>query len=470
MKSSIIITRRLLKQLLLLFALLVPKFASAYDFMVDGLCYNKNSDGTSVTVTYMYNPGTSYPNLIELTIPSSVTYEGNTYSVTKIGRKAFYRCGAMTSVEIPNSVTSIGVDAFYECSGLTSLIIPNSVVSISSDAFFHCRGITSLTIGSSLESINNAFNFDSDLASITVTGTGGKYDSRDNCNAIIETATNTLVFGCKNTVIPNTVIEIGDNAFYSCWRLTSLDIPNSVTKIGDAAFYYCTGLTSIDLNSVTSIGNSAFYNCTALTSITNSNSLSEIGDHAFQNCYGLTSLELPNTLISIGASAFCNCSSLTSMELPNSVTSIGGGAFSGCTNMTSFTMGNKVSEIGQYAFYNCSGLTTMIIPSTVTSIGTSAFSGCSGLRTIHSQIHNPQSVEYGNQPFQGVLTNHCKLFVPQGTVESYQFTIPWSDFLNIIEEGGGTATPIKGDVDGDGIVTSADIMVIYNILLGQDEE
>ena len=470
MKSSNIISRQLVKALLILFVLLVPQFASAYDFMVDGLCYNKNSDGTSVTVTCMYNNGTAYPGLSELTIPSSVTYEGNTYSVTKIGRKAFYRCGAMTSVEIPNSVTSIGVDAFYECSGLTSLVIPNSVVSISSDAFFHCRGITSLTIGSSLESINNAFNFDSDLASITVTGSGGKYDSRDNCNAIIETATNTLVLGCKNTVIPNTVIEIGKKAFYNCWRLTSLTIPNSVTKIGDEAFYYCTSLSSIDLNSVTSIGHSAFYNCKALTSITMSNSLTMIGDNAFQNCYGLTSIELPNTLTSIGTNSFCNCSGLTSMEIPDSVTSIGSGAFNACSKMTSFTMGNKVSEIGQYAFYCCSGLTTMTIPSTVTSIGTSAFSGCSGLRTIHSQIQNPQNVEYGNQPFQGVLTNHCKLYVPQGTVESYQFTTPWTEFLNIIEEGGGTTTPIKGDVDGDGVVTSADIMVIYNILLGQDEE
>ncbi len=130
----------------------------------------------------------------------------------------------MTSVTIPNSVTSIGERAFYKCTGLTSVTIPNSVTSIGDRAFGSCSGLTSIKV----ESGNSV------------------YDSRENCNAIIETATNTLISGCKNTIIPKSVTYIGDYAFSGCSGLTSITIPNSVTSIGERAFYSCNGLTRID--------------------------------------------------------------------------------------------------------------------------------------------------------------------------------------------------------------------------------
>ena len=217
--------------------------------------------------------------LTSVTIPNSVTSIGDgafdhcsgltsvtiPNSVTSIGDDAFRECSSLTSVTIGNSVTSIGGSAFSGCSGLTSVTIPNSVTSIGHDAFGGCSGLTSVTIGNSVTSIGNrAFSVCSGLTSITipnsVTSIGhagltsivvengnSNYDSRSNCNAIIETATNTLIFGCKNTIIPNSVTSFGNDAFYGCLGLTSITIPNSVTRIGDGVF------DGVDLTTVVSL-------------------------------------------------------------------------------------------------------------------------------------------------------------------------------------------------------------------------
>ena len=130
-----------------------------------------------------------------------------------------------------------------------------------------------------------AFAFCDSMANIVVESGNPAYDSRNNCNAIIETASNTIIAGGQNTVIPNTVKAIGDYAFSSRKGLTGLTIPGSVISIGKNAFYDCTGLTSINIpNSVTSIGSAAFYDCTSLASVTIPGSVTAIGESAFINC------------------------------------------------------------------------------------------------------------------------------------------------------------------------------------------
>ena len=318
-------------------------------------------------------------NATELVLPTN--YKGGNYG---IGDYAFYDCYGLTSVEIPNSVTSIGESAFEGCASLTSVVIGNSVTSIGVAAFWGCSSLTA----------------------ITVTEGNSRYDSRDNCNAIIETQTNTLIAGCSETTIPNSVTSIGSSAFAKCSSLISVEIPNSVTSIGSSAFSGCSRLTSVEIpNSLTSIGDYAFYGCSSLTSVVIPNSVTSIGDYAFYGCSSLSSVEIPNSVTSIGMEAFFGCSSLTSVEIPNSVTSIGHAAFVFCSSLTSVEIPNSVISIGGYAFDSCYGLTSVEIPNSVTSIGEGAFSGCSGLTSI--------AVAENNQTYDS--RNNCNAIIETQT-------------------------------------------------------
>ena len=294
-------------------ALLLPATVTAHDFEVDGIYYIIN--GNEATVTFRGTSYYEYSNEYSgsVTIPSSVTYNGTIYSVTSIGVLAFYNCSGLTSVTIPNPVTEIGYSAFSGCRGLTSVTIPtslktigerafkdcqsltsvaipNSVTTIGDLAFYNCSALTSVSIGNSVSSIgNSAFYGCGGMTSIVVASGNTTYDSRGNCNAIIETASNTLIAGCCNTVIPGTVTAIGDDAFAYCSGLTRVTIPISVTTIGHNAFRYCKGLSSVTIpNSVTSIGDMAFLECSGLKSVTIHGSVTSIGDWAFRGCSGLT--------------------------------------------------------------------------------------------------------------------------------------------------------------------------------------
>ena len=390
---------------------------TAEDFVVDGIYYYiTSSRNKTVAVTYRGTYYNEYSNEYsgEVTIPKSVTYNGHTYSVTSIGILAFEGCSSLTSVEIPYSVTSIGNLAFEGCSSLTSVEIPNSVTSIGYYAFQSCSSLTSIVVAP-----NNP-----------------KYDSRDNCNAIIESESNTLIAGCMNSTIPNSVTSIGGYAFSSCSSLTSVEIPNSVTSIGGYAFSSCSSLTSVEIpNSVTSIGDAAFSGCSSLTSVEIPNSVTSIGDDAFSYCSSLTSVELPNSVTSIGEWTFSYCSSLTSVEIPNSVTSIGGSAFSCCLSLTSVELPNSVTSIGPYAFSSCSSLTSVELPNSVTSIGSYAFRNCSALLSIISYIPEVKLFSTDVSVFGGVDKENCTLYVPYGAKSTYASTDGWKDFTNIVEMG-----------------------------------
>ena len=266
--------------------------------------------------------------------------------MTEIGSWAFYGCGFTGSLIIPNSVTTIGYGSFLGCIGFTGeLIIPNSVTSIGDVAFRECSGLTgSVTIPNSVIEIGgNLFERCIGLEQIMVSPDNPMYDSRDNCNAIIETSTNTLIAGCKNTIIPDSVTAIGDFAFSYLSSFTgSLTIPNSVASIGNGAFMDCINLTG---------------------SLILPNSLTTIGAVAFELCQFTGSLIIPNSISRIELGTFNMCWNFTSVEIPESVTFIGERAFACWYGLQSMTvLANTPPTLENYAFANVNKTVPVYVP------------------------------------------------------------------------------------------------------------
>ena len=326
-------------------------------------------------------------------------------SVIKIGDYAFDACGELKKIVIPEGVTEIGTFAFKDCEGLTRITIPSSVIRIGKFAISGCNS----------------------LAHLSVNKKNKKYHSSEDC--IIETASKTLLCGCKNSIIPtdgsvasiaayafencggltsiaipssitniekctfsgccglmniaipDSVISIGESAFSGCKKLTNILIPDSVNSIGASAFNGCSGLRSITIpNGVTCIEDGVFRDCSGLRSITIPDGVTSIGKNAFHGCAWLTGIVIPTGVTSIGESAFERCWSLTNVTLPNGLTSIEWGTFYDCSELTSITIPNSVTSIGNYAFSGCSELTSITIPNSVTNIGTKAFYNCKSLK------------------------------------------------------------------------------------------
>lgn len=305
-------------------------------------------------------------------------------TVNVIDDYAFYGCSKLTEALMPESVTAIGDYAFTGCSALRHVSFPDSLRVIGSSAFKGCSLLSRVDLPDSLTSIGAfAFELCPAITSITVSGGNPVYDSRDSCNALIETASNMLIAGCMNSTIPGTVKAIGDNAFNGCFMLRSMDIPKSVTAIGAYAFAGCTSLNSVTIpHSVTAIGDAAFNSCSALTNLDIPNSVKFIGDGPFVGCSSLISVSLPNTVTAITDYEFYGCTMLSRVNIPKSVTSIGNAAFYACASLNDIRIPTSVTTIGSSAFHGCSSLTAITIPSAVTAIGSSAFRYCPALTTI----------------------------------------------------------------------------------------
>ena len=368
---------------------------------------------------------------------SSLTSVAIPSSVTKFGYDVFRGCSSLTSLTIPNSVTRIEEGTFYNCSSLTSMTIHSSVTNIEAFAFHGCTGLTSLDIPSSVTYISNtAFGKCSGLTSISVDPDNSKYDSRNNCNAIIETATNTLLLGCKNTSFPNSVTKIGSYAFYYCSELTTMIIPSTITFIGSRAFYNCSSLTSVTIpSSVTTIGAFAFSNCPELISVTvNMGTPITITSDVFSNRANAT-LYVPagSKTTYESANYWKEFKEIIEME-PETVPA---------TDITLSELSLTLTSAGQ-----TSTLVATVTPSNATNKNITWTSSNTAVATVDEN---------------GVVTA-----VANGTSTITATTNDGTNLSASCEVTVSISTEKKGDTNGDNEVSVTDYLAIANYILGQN--
>ena len=392
------------------------------DVEIQGIYYNLNEETLTAEVTK--NPNGPYSG--DLIVGGGIWYDSRLYSVTSIGKDAFALNGGITSVSIQEGVTTIGEGAFGYCPYLTSVTFPSSLISIGEAAFYGCERLTSVTIPASVTSISgNIFGSCNNLESIQVEAGNTKYDSRNNCNAIIDKVNNTLISGCKNTVIPENVTSIGAFAFHGLSSLTSITIPNSVTSIGEWALGYCDGLTSLTIPaSLVDLGtNDPFTACSSLESI-----VVEKGNPKFDSRNDCNAIIEKST-----NSLLLGCKNTI---IPNDVTSIGNRAFDSCKGLISLTIPASVTSIGYWAFIHCTGLTDL-------------YCLAAAVPTTNGDPNYPD-------PFVESNISNATLHVPAGSVDLYMAADYWKDFKSIVGDASIELSPFTGADLWAGYVSEAD--------------
>ena len=308
---------------------------------------------------------------IDLSEANIVSGEGTVDN--QLPEKAFETTLSLERVILPKNLTAIGPYAFQD-SGIRELVLPKNVSSIGRDAFYYARNLEALSV----EAGNTTF------------------DSRDNCNAIIETATNTLIVGCMNTVIPETVTAIGALAFSGKPGLKEVNLPNSVTSIGWAAFWADDDLTKVRLSA----------------------GITDLGDSPFGACENITSFEIdPNNP---KYDSRDNCNAIIETATNKLI-----------QGFSTTKIPEGVKTIAAASFRSLSTLTEIEIPASVEKIEAEAFLYCNQMTKVVSHIRKPFTVS--SLVFSGDNMKTAVLYVPYGTKAAYANTPGWDNFKKIVE-------------------------------------
>lgn len=382
-----------------------------------------------------------------------------------IKSETFKNCKNVMTVTFDQSgsldVESIGDYAFEGCSSLKTIIIPKYVSEMGSKVFQDCTNLESIRISASVSKIGSRmFAGCPNLKSIVVEEGNEKYDSRENCNAIVETATNTLVCGTENSTIPSTITAIGNGAFAET-GLKNIVIPEGVTSIELQAFENCQDLESVTLpQSLKKLGYHVFAN-SGLTSLVIPEGITYLPQGTFNGCKNLETVTLPTTLETIEYNAFSN-SGLTSIFIPKGVTNISSTSFNYCGKLSTISVSdenttydsrnncnaiiqtatnqilrgtsntiipNTATSIGDNAFNDINSLTSIVIPESVTSIGLYAFRFCNSLAEVVCKAKVAPQLK--SEAFSNDILSKATLYVPEESVESYKTDGEWKKFSDI---------------------------------------
>ena len=330
-------------------------------------------------------------------------------SVTEIGEYAFYHCINLKDVKLSSALTTINTRAFNDCIALPEVEIPDSVVKISYGAFDGCTALADVKLSRNLEQLDGrAFSGCDALTSITIpkkvatsykadisdygyTGGRGAFNGNANLKSVTFEEGSTVIAGnllancpgIETIVIPDSVTEIGEYAFYHCINLKDVKLSSALTTINTQAFNDCSSLLAITVpDSVTSMGSAVFANCTSLADVTLPNTRQIIMSRTFESCSSLEKIVLPETVTRIQENAFENCTALKEIVWSKALTTIDANAFLNCDALVEVSIPATVTSMGNHVFRDCDALTTVVIPDSVTSMGTNVFYDCDALTSV----------------------------------------------------------------------------------------
>lgn len=353
-------------------------------FIVDGIYYRKKDYTTANEVEVAPSTDNNAFYTGDITIPSTVDYGGETYTVVGIYNEAFQSAAQLQSISLPATITYINDRAFYGCSRLTSIAIPAQVERIGHDAFNSCYALQTVTLNEGIKTL-------------------------------------------------------GNGVFYACGELTTINLPTSLTAIGNGCFKQCTKLTTVVWPASVAVVSDDMFWDSGLSSITLPEGLTTIGSSVFRGCQSLQTIQLPAGLTAIGGQCFTSCENLVSIVVPEGVTVLPQDCFNGCSKLASVQLPQSLTTIEGFAFYVCTSLSNLVLPANVTTIGSHAFSYCTGVKRVYSLATTPPSV-YNSDVLSG-LKDVATLYVDPAAVSAYQAHEYWGVFSpNIV---GSTKLPAE---------------------------
>lgn len=393
-------------------------------------------------------------------------------SVASYGKKVFYGCDDIETVMVGAKTPAALTSDVFTCTSRATLIVPTGTLAAYEKANVWKDFLKRIEISSSTLPIHFADSQVKELCVANWDQDGDKELSYAEAAAVTDLGevfkNNTNIQSFDELQYFTGLTTIGDQAFYYCYRLTSVVLPETVTAIGTSAFQYCFYLSSIRLSeNLENIASDAFWNCVRLTSIRIPAKVNSIGDTVFGYCTQLTdvSVDPANTVFDSreGCNAIVETSTNTlyqafvSTRIPSTVTTIGRFAYSYVAGLTELRIPSNVTALAGVSVFSCDDLRSVVLPAELTTIGHQSFDYCDSLKTVKVGMTVPPSIT--QRTFNS--RTYATLYVPTGCREAYLAADYWKEFKQIVEF-------CDGDVNGDAQLDVADITLLVNIITGYD--